>query len=90
MTPQEWQMELEMEGFTNIQTVSMQQGDIPAEPHTHMEHTVHVILKGQLEIIDSDGVSTIYKIDDRVDFPAGTTHTAKIGEQGLRMIVGTK
>ena len=79
-----------MDGFSNIQTVSMQQGDIPNEPHTHPEHTVHVILKGQLTIIDADGVSTIYKTGDRIDFPAGTTHTAQIGEQGLRMLVGTK
>jgi len=90
MTPQEWQMELETEAFSNIQTVSMQEGDIPAEPHTHPEHTVHIILKGQLEIIDAEGVSTIYKIGDRVDFPAGTTHVAKVGEQGLKMMIGTK
>ncbi|MCC6564080.1 cupin domain-containing protein [Candidatus Uhrbacteria bacterium] len=90
MTEQEWQMELETDGYTDIQVVSIRPGDMPNEPHTHDQETVHVILKGKLMITDAAGVTTTYEKDDRVDFPAGTNHIAQTGPEGMKMIVGVK
>jgi quercetin dioxygenase-like cupin family protein len=90
MTPQEWTMQLEIEGFSDIQTVFIRPTDITPEPHTHDQETVHVITKGTLTITGSDGVVTTYKPGDRVDFPAGTTHVAQTGPEGVKMIVGVR
>ncbi len=90
MTEQEWQMQLESDGFSDIGVVSIRPGDISPEPHTHEQETVHIILKGKLVITDAAGVESVYSQGDRVDFPAGTTHVAKTGPEGMKMMVGVK
>ncbi|MCR4256884.1 MAG: cupin domain-containing protein [Candidatus Uhrbacteria bacterium] len=90
MTPQEWTMQLEIEGFGDIRVCPIRPSDIPPESHTHDEETVHVILKGKLTITDAAGVATTYKQGDRVDFPAGTTHVTQTGPEGVKMIVGVR
>ena len=83
-------MQLETEGFSGIEVVSIRPGDIPPEPHTHEQDTVHIILKGTLTIIDTDGTTNVYEQGDRVDFPAGTKHSASVGPEGMKMMVGVK
>ncbi len=83
-------MELETDGYTDIQLVSIRPDDLPAESHTHDQETVHVIMKGKLVITDAAGVETTYEQGDRVEFPAGTTHVAKTGPEGMKMLVGVK
>ena len=83
-------MQLETEGFSDVSLVSIRPGDLPAETHTHDQETVHIIMKGKLMITDEAGVTTTYEVGDRVDFPAGTTHTAATGPEGMQMIVGVK
>ena len=90
MTPQEWTMQLEIEGFSDIRTVFIRPTDTPPEPCTHDQETVHVIMKGTLTITDADGVATTHKQGDRIDFPAGTTHVAQTGSEGVKMIVGVR
>lgn len=90
MNQQEWEMQLETEGFSDIRVCPVKHSDIPPEPHTHDQETVHIILKGKLTITDEAGVTTTYEVGDRVDFPAGTTHTAATGPEGMKMIVGVK
>lgn len=90
MNQQEWQIQLETEGFSDIGEVFIRSSDLPPESHTHDQATVHVILKGKLMITDEAGVTTTYEKGDRVDFPAGTTHTASTGPEGMKMLVGIK
>jgi uncharacterized protein YndB with AHSA1/START domain len=58
------------------------------DAHTHDIKTAHIILSGQLTIIDQQNNTQVYQTDDRVDFPAKTTHKAIGGPEGGYMIVG--
>ncbi len=88
MTKEEWVEKLKNEGFKNV-------GICPVGPntdfgeHTHHEHTVHVIVKGEL-IVSENGAVTVLKEGDRFEFPAGTTHSAKSGSGDFIMVVGVK
>lgn len=79
--------ELEKEGFTELRVCQIEAG-FDSGKHTHEQHTVHVILDGELVISDKQGTRTFYP-GDRVEFPVGTTHTARSSKKGS-MIVGVK
>lgn len=83
-TEQEWIKKLEQEGFREIRICPIPRD---AGEHTHDQHTVHVILEGELTIEDQEGTKT-FRPGDRVEFPAGTTH--KASGTGGSMIVGVK
>lgn len=77
---------LEKEGYANIRVCPLPPNTDTPE-HTHDQHTVHIILSGELTIIDNEGTAT-YHPGDRIEFPAGTTHKAKgsVGE----MVIGVE
>lgn len=77
---------LKAEGFTDVQAIDMTQ-PTDSEPHTHDVRTVHVILRGEL-VVHELGEEAAYRAGDRVEFPAGTTHSIRTGEDGMRMVVG--
>ena len=79
---------LEKEGFTDVRVCPIEAGMDSGE-HTHDEHTVHVILSGELTITGKNGTKT-FRPGDRVEFPKGTRHSAKGGPSKGRMIVGVK
>ncbi len=82
-----WQEQLEKEGFTDVRVCPLPPDkDLPE--HTHDEHTVHVILEGELTVIDSRE-KHVYKSGERVEFSAGTTHKARGTDKGA-MINGVK
>jgi mannose-6-phosphate isomerase-like protein (cupin superfamily) len=87
MTQNQWIEKLEKEGVKDIAVVTMDPGS--KGEHTHEETTIHVILKGELTVVDNTG-KTEYKPGDYIEFPAGTTHSVVFGSEGLTMIVGTK
>lgn len=88
MNQQEWTKQLQQEGFSDI-------GICPNRPnedfgeHTHDQQTVHIIMQGSLIVTDEHG-KKIYHEGDRLDVPAGTTHTAKSGSVGCTFLVGVK
>jgi quercetin dioxygenase-like cupin family protein len=85
MTEQEWMEKLANEGYQHLSIAKL-----PAEfddLHTHDEHTVHVMLEGELILIAESGTALL-KPGDYFEIPAGTTHKAKTGQGGCRMIVG--
>ncbi len=88
MNEQEWIEKLTQEGFTNVLIFPLGTGFDMGE-HTHGEHTVHVIMSGELIISNGDGEKT-FGPGERVEFPAGTKHYACGGQGALTMIVGTK
>ena len=57
--------------------------------HTHGGETAHIILEGEMTLT-MDGRSTTYRTGERCDVPAGSVHTAKMGAEGCRYLIGEK
>lgn len=79
---------LKNEGYTDVRVCPIPP-DLDLPEHTHDEHTVHIILEGELTIIDSEGTH-VYRPGDRVEFPAGTVHKARGNTNNGKMIVGIR
>jgi quercetin dioxygenase-like cupin family protein len=87
MPEQESIKKLEQEGFTDVRICPLPPNqDLPE--HTHDEHTVHIILSGELTITDQVGRRN-FRPGERIEFPAGTTHKARGTDDGT-MITGVK
>ncbi len=87
MNKDAWIKRLHEEGFEDIRICPIEVNFDSGE-HMHDEHTVHVILSGELTIMDKEGIKT-YKQGDKVEFPAGTRHSAKSKSGGI-MLIGVK
>ncbi len=60
--------------------------------HTHPADTAHIVLEGEITLIVG-GQTRILKPSHAItdgDVPAGATHSARIGPDGCRYIVGSK
>lgn len=57
--------------------------------HTHAGLTAHIILDGEMTLT-MGGTSTTYLVGDRCDVPAGAVHSAEMGPQGCRYLIGEK
>jgi quercetin dioxygenase-like cupin family protein len=80
--------ELTREGFSHI--FVWEDGPNTDYPeHTHRSETAHIVLSGEM-IITTDGQSTTYRAGDRCDVPSGATHSAKMGPDGCRYLVGER
>ena len=88
MNQQQWMEQLEKEGFSNLMVPTLP-ADTDMGVHTHDEHTVHVILHGELVLTEAGEVQVL-KEGDKFEIIAGTTHSAKTGPEGCTMIVGVK
>jgi quercetin dioxygenase-like cupin family protein len=79
---------LQKEGFKDARVCPLPPG-METPEHTHDQHTVHIILDGELIITDVKGTRT-YKPGDRGEFAAGTKHKAKSKNGTGNMITGIK
>ena len=57
--------------------------------HTHPTETAHVILSGEMAL-SWDGVSRTCRAGERCDVPAGAVHSAKMGPEGCRYLIGER
>ena len=57
--------------------------------HTHPVETAHIILDGEMTLTIGNESRT-YRAGERCDVAAGAQHTAKMGLQGCRYLVGEK
>lgn len=57
--------------------------------HTHGELTAHIILEGEMTLT-CQGQTRTYHAGERVDVPAQTVHSARMGPQGCRYLIGQK
>ncbi|MCL5006436.1 MAG: cupin domain-containing protein [Acidobacteria bacterium] len=88
MTLKEWEDKLHEEGFNR--TYVWQDGPGAFYPdHTHENTTAHVILEGEMAVT-SEGKFRIYKVGARCDVPARTVHSARMGAEGCRYLIGEK
>jgi quercetin dioxygenase-like cupin family protein len=88
MTEQEHINQLQQDGWKNVRVLRFEPGKDLGQ-HTHEEQSVHVILEGEIFVTDEDGTK-IYEKGDRIEFPAGTTHSAAVGTESFAMVVGMK
>lgn len=57
--------------------------------HSHDFYSAHIVLEGEIKIKTSDG-EFVFRRGDRFDVEKGEIHSAKIGPEGCRYIVGEK
>jgi mannose-6-phosphate isomerase-like protein (cupin superfamily) len=80
--------QLVSEGFTH--TYVWQDGpEACYSDHTHGGVTAHVILDGEMTLT-MGAKSETFRVGDRCDVPAGAVHSAQMGPQGCRYLVGEK
>ncbi|MDE3109559.1 MAG: hypothetical protein KGL02_06420 [Acidobacteriota bacterium] len=57
--------------------------------HTHAGLTAHIILDGEMTLT-MGGASRTYRAGERRDVPGGAVHSARMGPQGCRYLIGEK
>jgi mannose-6-phosphate isomerase-like protein (cupin superfamily) len=57
--------------------------------HTHDAETAHIILSGEMTLT-MYGRTVTYRPGERCDVPAGAVHSAKMGPQGCRYLIGER
>lgn len=80
--------QLEREGFSHTFVWWDGPGKAYAD-HTHAGLTAHIILDGEMTLT-MNGESHTCHAGERCDVPAGTVHSALIGPQGCRYLIGEK
>ena len=88
MTTKEWESQLGQEGFRHVFVWSDGPGASYPD-HTHDGVTAHIILDGEMALT-FDGQTRTCNAGDRIDVPARTVHSAKMGPAGCRYLVGEK
>ena len=80
--------QLHAEGFTH--TFVWQDGPDAYYPdHTHATETAHIVLAGELALT-INGEMRRYGVGERCDVPAGALHSARMGPEGCRYLIGEK
>ncbi len=88
MNPEDWENKLREEGFSNF-FVWQDRPDADYPDHTHPVTTAHVILAGEM-VLTVNGHTRTFRTGDRCDVPANTLHSARMGRQGCRYLIGEK
>ena len=90
MNPSEKELreQLQEEGFTHIFVWEDGPNAFYAD-HTHAGLTAHIVLHGEMTLSMHGKVET-FGAAQRCDVPAGATHSARMGSQGCRYLVGEK
>lgn len=88
MNEKELEIKLSEEGFSGIFIHTDRPGAYYPD-HTHQGVTAHIVLDGEITVT-SEGNTNTYTQGQRFDVPSGTVHSAKIGSQGCRYMIGEK
>lgn len=80
--------QLRGEGFTHTY-VWQDDANAHYPDHTHATETAHVILQGEMTLTTAGRTET-YRAGQRCDVPAGAVHSARIGPQGCRYLIGER
>jgi mannose-6-phosphate isomerase-like protein (cupin superfamily) len=88
MEEKELAKKLQQEGFGH--TYVWQDGPNAHYPdHTHAMETAHIILSGEMTLTQGGNAET-YRAGQRCDVPAGVVHSARMGPQGCRYLIGER
>ncbi len=83
---EELEEQLHKEGFTG--TYVWRDGPHAFYPgHTHPTMTAHIILEGEMSLTMGQETRT-YRVGERCDVPAGTVHSARMGPNGCKYLIG--
>lgn len=88
MDERELEEKLRGEGFSGI-FIHRDSPGAHYPDHTHMGITAHIVLDGEITVTSEEQTIT-YATGDRFDVPAGEIHSAKIGPDGCRYMIGEK
>jgi mannose-6-phosphate isomerase-like protein (cupin superfamily) len=90
MSPTEKKLaeDLRQEGFRRTYVWQDEPNVFYAE-HVHNEETAHIILSGAMTLIIGGDAKT-YHAGERCDVPAGASHSARMGPQGCRYLIGER
>jgi hypothetical protein len=92
LSEKDYRKQLEAEGFSH--TFVWQDGpNAFYADHTHAGLTAHIILGGEMTLAMKNkaaGKSQTYRTGERCDVPAGAVHSARMGANGCRYLVGEK
>ncbi len=88
MNEQELEAKLISEGFSGIFVHRDSAGAFYPD-HTHTGITAHIVLDGEITVT-SEGQTVTYKTGERFDVPSGEIHSASIGSNGCRYMIGEK
>lgn len=88
MNEKEWEAKLRSEGFSGI-FVHRDSPNAFYPDHTHIGITAHIVLDGEITVT-SEGQTVSYKTGERFDVPSGEVHSASIGPNGCRYMIGEK
>jgi mannose-6-phosphate isomerase-like protein (cupin superfamily) len=80
--------QLHAEGF--LRAYVWQDGPNAFYPdHTHSVEMAHIILDGEMTLTQGDATRT-YGVGERCDVPANAVHSAKMGPNGCKYLIGEK
>ncbi len=85
---EEFREQLRRQGFSRVYVWQDAPGAFYPD-HTHEGLTAHIILDGEMTL-SMRGKSQTYRTGDRCDVPAGAVHTARMGPEGCRYMIGEK
>ena len=88
MNEKELEEQLRSEGFSGI-FVHRDSPNAFYPEHTHLGITAHIVLDGEITVT-SEGQTLTYKTGERFDVPSGEVHSASIGLEGCRYMIGEK
>jgi len=80
--------QLQREGFANTY-VWEDRPNAHYPDHIHLQETAHIILAGEMTLTLA-GQSKTYRAGERCDVPPGAIHSARIGHQGCRYLIGER
>jgi len=84
----EFEDQLRKEGFKHIYV--WQDGPDTWYPdHRHPTVSTHIILEGEMTLT-LNGEARTYGVGERCDVPGRTVHSARMGPQGCRYLIGEK
>jgi quercetin dioxygenase-like cupin family protein len=88
MDEKELTTQLEREGFSH--TYVWEDGPSAFySAHTRAMGAAHIILSGEMTLT-MNGRTETYRAGGRCDVPAGTVHSAKMGPDGCRYLIGER
>jgi quercetin dioxygenase-like cupin family protein len=80
--------QLHREGFGRTYVWQDSPGTFYPE-HTHETETAHIILSGEMTL-SMNGRAVTYRAGRRCDVPAGAIHSAEMGPEGCRYLIGER
>ena len=88
MMPGEYEVQLRREGFSHVYVWNDGPGAQYLD-HQHPTLSAHIILGGEMTLT-MNGETRTYRAGERCDVPAGAVHSATMGPQGCRYLIGEK